>query len=155
MPGLTIDGLAFEAPVSLAYEESMVTLSTPNAAIDDRRILNRRPPVHTNLVVRRRKAREGSTIDEVAGQMRAELTKSLAGLDCLESSAFAFSDGTSGILIAYRFPAAESIVLRQYHALRLDGDRITTMTLTADDGAFPDDERDRWLACLASTRLER
>src|SRR5687768_10217532 len=105
----------------------MITLRAPIAGVDEARILKKKIAVRPNLIVRRRMVRAGATLEQLAGEMCGELVKTIAGLEGMETAVFPFGDGAKGLLIAYRFPAAESIVLRQYHALRLDGERMTTM----------------------------
>ncbi len=150
----TNDGLSFLAPRGFACEESVVTLRAPLAPVEESRILKKKMPVRANLVVRRRMVQAGATIEQLAGEMCGELVKTIAGLDGLETAVFKFTDGVEGLLIGYRFPAAESIVLRQYHALRLDGERMTTMTITADDEAITEGERDHYFTCLASAQVK-
>ena len=143
----TPDGLQIDPPANFHIEESMFALRAPESAPK-----NGKPPVRDNLVVRRRQVRPDSELKEHAGQMVAELMKSFPSMDGLETAPFDFSDGTKGLIVGYRFVSMGNVVLRQYHALRRDGDLLTTLTITVDDERIDLSTRDQYLRALASAR---
>jgi hypothetical protein len=51
-------------------------------------------------------------------------------MDGLSTGTFVFRDGASGLVAAFDFRANANLMLRQFHVLRLDEDRVTAATLT-------------------------
>ncbi|HEY8208680.1 MAG TPA: hypothetical protein VIG99_14420 [Myxococcaceae bacterium] len=143
----TPDGLQIDPPAGFNIEESMFALLAPESAPK-----NGKPPVRDNLVVRRRQVRPDSDLTEHAGQMVAELMKSIPSMDGLDTSPFDFSDGTKGLIVGYRFVSMGKVVLRQYHAIRRDGEVLTTLTITVDDERIDLPTRDQYFRALASAR---
>lgn len=146
----TPDGLTIEPPEGFELEESMLALRKSSDALNEPRARQPQQVVRPNLLIRRRPARTGATLEQLAGEMCGELVKSLPGLDDLETAVFKFTDGHEGLMVAYDFAATEATLLRQYHALRLDEGTLTTLTLTCDARALSEELRDRWFASLAS-----
>ncbi len=140
----TADGLSVALPPGFALEESLHSLrATPSPSLE-------RVPVRPNLIIRRRTVAQGAVLETLAGQLCAELAQSVPTLADLETSPFTFADGADGVLLAYRFASMADSVLRQYHALRLDELRLTTLTLTVNDKTLTEADRDGYLRCLAS-----
>lgn len=146
----TPDGLQLDPPAGFAIEESMFALRAPEPAPPA--ATTGRPPVRDNLVVRRRQVRPDAELKELAGQMVAELMKAFTSMDGLETGPFDFSDGTKGMIVGYRFASMGKVMLRQYHALRRDGDMLTTLTITVDDERLDIGTRDQYFRALASAR---
>jgi hypothetical protein len=163
---LRIDGITFEPPAGFEPSETLITLTLPAPAA---------PPapgpraVRPNLIVQSRAARPGAEIGLLAGEYMAELGQSVGGMKDLTSVPFEFDDGTTGVLLAYDFPmappgaahaaggappkpAAAGGGMRQYHALRLDEGRLTTMTLTVGTADLTPALGESYLKALASSK---
>ena len=147
----TPDGLQLDPPTGFAIEESMFALRAPEPAAQPA-AANGPPPVRDNLVVRRRQVRPDAELRELAGQMVGELMKSFPSMDGLETSQFDFADGTKGLIVGYRFASMGKVMLRQYHAIRRDGDMLTTLTITVDDERLDLKTRDTYFRAMASAR---
>lgn len=106
-----------------------------------------------NLVVERRRIPEGVSFEAVVDEVSRDLAEAVPGFELLSADALTFDDGGSGTLIHHRFPYNDGILLEQLQALRLDGQWLTTVVLTAGSPLRPDD-RERYLSSLRSTRPE-
>jgi hypothetical protein len=169
---LRIDGIIFEPPSGFEPSETLITLTTPApaptpaaepAAAEG---APRRPrAVRPNLILQSRLARPGAELAILAGEYMAELAQSVGGMKDLTSVPFGFDDGVTGILLAYDFPVpapgaahaagakgAPASVMRQYHVLRLDDGRLTTVTLTVGTADLTPALGESYLRALASAK---
>ncbi|MEW5855225.1 MAG: hypothetical protein AB2A00_40990 [Myxococcota bacterium] len=118
-----IGRIAFDAPPGFALDETSMSFVVPP--------VEGKPKVHQSILVHARTVPPGASLIRLAGQTLTELTSSVKGITDVTQAELQFDDGTTGLLFLYSLPARGQEVVRQYHALRLDGDQLTTMTLTA------------------------
>ena len=146
-----IHGLPFSPPPDFGIAEIMVTLRGPSVAgLKDPRALQPQRAIRPNLIVHQRALPAESTLDLLCGEMCAELLTSIEQLENLQTAPFPFADGADGRLVQFDFAAAKAMTVRQFQALRLDGNIFTTLTLTVSTTTLTDEVRDRLLASLAS-----
>ena len=94
--------------------------------------------------------------------------QAVPGLEKMSGVPFTFDDASEGILIAYDFPMPAppggpahatgkgGLGMRQYHVLRLDEGRLTTMTLTVPSAGLTAAQGESYLKAFASAkRVER
>lgn len=138
---MDLDGITFEPPVGFAIEEHVVALCN----IEETAVI--RP----NLLIHAKRPPPSATLEDLAGEMLAELSREAAGLEQLETGAFEFRDGVLGFLTSFCFSASPGVTLRQFHVLRLDPARVTvaTLTLGADVTEALQDEYLRAIASIA------
>jgi hypothetical protein len=105
-------------------------------------------------VVNRRKIEAGRSLDEVAGDTCAELFQTIPGISEIDTNELAFKDGAQGVLLEYSFATAGFTVV-QLHALRLDGDVLTSMAISTEKSRLSPQERDRFRRSLASASVAR
>jgi hypothetical protein len=157
-------GIVFTPPPGFVTDETMLALraegrAAPPAASKPAPGGSRRPSGATarpSLIVHSRPARPGAAVERIAGEFAAELAQSIPGMRSLTTVPFRFEDGAEGVLIAYDFPAIPGTdAVRQYHALRLDGGRVTELTLTVPSAGLTDELGETYLKSLASARLEK
>jgi len=178
---LRIDGIVFDPPAGLEPTETMITLMAPPAPAPAEGAPRGPRAVRPNLILQSRPARPGADVATLAGETMAELSQSVGGMSNLSSVPFGFDDGAAGVLLAYDFPmgpagaghgrpaapekaAAEkaapaappsgvaAIAMRQYHVLRLDEGRLTTLTLTVGTADLTPALGEGYLRSLASAR---
>jgi hypothetical protein len=114
-----IAGFRFEAPETFKTEEMTVAMRGP--------LSQQAAP---SIIVQSRKARLGASLEELAGETVAELAQTVAGMKNLTRHALEFADGGKGILLGYDLQVSAGR-LRQYFAMRLNGDRLCSMTVSA------------------------
>ena len=144
-------GLTYDAPAGFEPVEVMVTLKGP--AVDDLkdpRALQKQYPIRPNLILHRREVRPGATVDMLCGEVCAELVSSISGLSNLLTGPFEFSDKSEGMLVTFDFPAGKAATVRQFQAMRLDGDSFTTATLTVDASTWSDAREEQLFGSIAS-----
>ena len=125
---ITVDGFAIDPPPDFKTEEMTIGLR------------QQVPPggSSASLIVQSKKARPGATLEELATETVVELTQSLGGMKNLTRSEVTFADGGAGAVLAYDWATASGD-LRQYFVLRLNGERVCSLTLTARrDGVTPE-----------------
>lgn len=150
----TIDGLEIQMPEGFEREETMVAFRAPEPPdLRDPRALQRQLITRPNFVVHRKKAPPGSDLADLAAQTSRELTDSIAGILGLDMAELTFADGATGVLLNYDFPATKAFTLRQYHAIRLDGGIVTTLTLTTVAAAVSEKVQNEYVESLRSARL--
>jgi hypothetical protein len=144
----TIGSMCFDPPPGFGPDETMLSLRPPApaaAAAGGR-------PASSSLIVHHKRARPGASLGELAGEAAAELARSLSGMLNLSKAEFLFDDGATGVLLSYDFPVFDEKTLRQYHVYRLDGDHLTTMTLTIPDEGLDKAAGAQFFRSLASLR---
>lgn len=150
---MRIDGIVFEPPAGFEPSETLITLATAAAPAPPAAGGGGARPVRPNLIVQNRAARPGADLGVLAGEYMAELSQSVGGLKDMTSVPFGFDDGTSGILLAYDFPVPKpGGEMRQYHVLRMDDGRLTTMTLTVGKADLTPALGESYLRALASSK---
>jgi hypothetical protein len=103
-----------------------------------------------SMIVRQRRVNPEQPLAAIAGQDFAELLQSVKGIKDVTHAEIVFDDGAPGHVMLYSFPARGTDVVRQYHAVRKDGDRLTALTLTALLSELDESTGDRFLATIAS-----
>ena len=146
-------GLSFEPPAELVAEEALLTLRAPPGPSDPR-LLQKQIPVRANLIVHRRRVGAEATLALLSAEVSAELASTVVGLRGLASEELTFADGVRGVIVSFEFPMREVASARQFHALRLDGDTFTDLTLTVDGLTLNDATKNKWLDVLASARKD-
>lgn len=154
MPKMTVGNLSFEAPEGFAWNETMISLQAPAPQdIRDPRMLQKQAVVaRPNLVVNQRTTENFRTIEAIVEDMTKRLRGTIKSMKELKASPLKFADGCEGILLSYLFSFNEKSMLTQMHAVRLDGDTITTMVLTGP-GTLTEDEANLYIKHLASASV--
>jgi hypothetical protein len=132
----------FEPPAGFSPDETMISLRAPTVGTAP----------SPSLVAHSKTARKGASLEELVGEMTAELVQGVSGLKDLTTAEFTFDDASTGVLIAYNLPVATGVLLRQYHVLRLDDDRLTTLTLTVPVQGVTEAQSELYVKSLASIR---
>lgn len=144
-------GLSYDAPAGFEPVEVMVTLKGPATDdLKDPRAMQSQFPIRPNLILHRREVRPGATVDMLCGELCAELVSAIDGMKNLATGAFAFADDAAGMLVSFDFPAGKAATVRQFQAMRLDGDVFTTATLTVDASTLTDDKKERFFDAIGS-----
>jgi hypothetical protein len=142
--------MSFDPPLGFATEEQVVALKLDAPAeLRDPRALHKTTVVRPSLIIHAKKPPEGATIERLFGDMLTELTQSVANMDGLSTGTFMFKDGATGFVAAFNFRASASLMLRQFHVLRLDGERMTAATLTVGAEAT-ESSQNEYLKAVAS-----
>jgi hypothetical protein len=149
----TPDGLAFTPPPGFTLEETTLALRAPDTVLKEARARQQMVAVRPNLIVRRKPVAPGVSLEAYAGEMCGEVVRSVGGIEGLETSGFKFKDGTVGLIVAFEMAAMTGVTLVQMHALRKDGDVVTTLALTLDKNT-PAEARARAVEALATATLE-
>ena len=156
---LEIHGITFEPPPGFAPEETMISLRAARKGAKPAAAPPLDPaaprPAEPSVIVHSRRARPGATVTGAAGDLVADLAKSIPALRNLSTVPFTFDDGEEGVLVAYDFPMPTREVLRQYHALRLDDGQLTQVTLTAVAAQITPQLADAYLKSLASAQKSK
>jgi hypothetical protein len=135
-----IAGFSFEAPDAFKTEEMTVAMRGP--------LTQQQGP---SLIVQSRKARLGAKLEELGAEITAELVQSIAGMQDLTRTEFAFADGGKGLLLGYNLQTAGGR-LRQYFVMRLHGDRLCSMTVSAPQTGLNDTVAAQLMKAIASIR---
>lgn len=144
-------GLSYEAPAGFEPVEVMVTLKGPPVDdLKDPRALQKQFPIRPNLILHRRGVQPGASVDMLCGEICAELVSSISGLSNLLTGPFSFADGAEGMLVSFDFPAGKAATVRQFQAMRLDGETFTTATLTVDASTWTDARQEQLFGSIAS-----
>lgn len=153
---LALNGVAFEPPPGFATDETMVSLRTEPkspAAPPKGRPTGAPRKALSSLILHTKKARRGKSLAAIAGEFTGELAQSMPAMQSLTTAAFRFDDGEEGVLVAYDFQPPKSEQLRQYQVLRLDGTKLTSLTLTTPVADLTEKQGEVFLKSLASLRL--
>ncbi len=142
---MQIHSMKFDPPQGFFAEETMISLRAEPAA--DQALAT------PSLIAHSKKARPQASLEELAGEVAAELATSVPGMSGLTTAELTFRDGQVGVLFAYDLPSpSPSGALRQYHALRLDEHRLTSLTLTVPLAGLGDAQNEAYLNTLVSIR---
>jgi hypothetical protein len=141
---LKVDSICFDPPAGFATLETTVSLRALGEG-------NGWAP-RTSMVAHVTPARAGASLPELAGEMTADLTRGVPGMRDLTTAELQFRDGAAGILLAYTLSAGPAGSLRQYHALRLDEGRLSTLTLTVPVSTLNETTAQLYVEALASMR---
>jgi hypothetical protein len=148
--------LKFNPPEEFVEEEIMTSWRVPyTPGLKDPRLLQPQLPVRPNLIVHRRKVDRGQDVSDVAAEVCNQLLNSIEGISEIATSEIVFQDGVIGLLLELSFPAVATLRIVQLHALRIDDDVLTSLTLCTEMSRMTSDQHDRYRACLASASLER
>src|SRR5687768_5333769 len=147
--------LTFDPPAEFLEEELTMAWRTPRRDhLKEARVLQAQVAVRPNLVVNRRKIEAGRGLDEVAGETCSELFQTIPGISEINTSELEFKDGAQGVLLEYSFATAGFTVM-QLHALRLDGDVLTSMAISTEKSRLSREEQERFRRSLASASIAR
>ncbi len=102
-----------------------------------------------SFLVQSRPARAGASLEELTTEILTELAQTLPNLKNASQSEFVFADGGSGVVLAYNF-TTKTGELRQYHALRLNQNRLASVLLTVPVSQLNDSNAKGFLAAIAS-----
>ena len=145
--------LKFTPPAEFVEEELMTTWRVPYVPdLKEPRMLQRQMPVRPNLVVHRRTVGEKDLAD-VTASVCDQLMKSIDGLSKIATSELVFKDGVSGMLLEYSFPAVGSYEVVQLHAMRLDGEVLTSLTLCTEGSRITPEVHRQYRECLSSATV--
>lgn len=146
-------GIVLDPPEGFVAEESMVSFRAPVASqLTDPRMMQKQMPIRPNLIVHTRKVRDGQKLQDLVAEATAELMRSVPGLINLASSQLPFADAAVGTLLMFDFSAGDASTVRQYHALRLDGGMLTTLTMTVNALGLTESMQANHVALLASAK---
>jgi hypothetical protein len=150
-----LDQLHLSIPNGFELEETKWILRTPaQQDLSDFRMIGRgkRPiTVRPNLVIHRRMT-ELSNLDEHFAQVVSELMQSVAGMEELARAELQFDDGHKGKVAILAFSPAPGVRLCQFHAYRLDGGVLTSLTWTIDENDYNEDKQAECIDCIATAK---
>lgn len=149
----SFQGISVETPDDYGFDEAMLTLRSSAAdELDEPMLtLKKKFPVRSNLIIHRRMVHEEATLEMLSGEICAELVSSVAGMENLAMERFTFADEADGMMIAFDFALAKvKAEVRQYQALRLDDQCLTSLTLTVDRNKMTKQGKADVLALLGS-----
>jgi hypothetical protein len=151
----TMSSLTFDPPEEFIEEEMMTSWRVPyTPGLKDPRVLQPQLPVRPNLIVQRRKVDKGQDLPVIAAGVCGQLLDSIEGIGEIASAEITFQDGVIGLLLEFSFPAVGTYRIVQLHALRLDGEILTSMTLCTEMSRLTPEVHGRYRACLASASLD-
>jgi hypothetical protein len=142
--------LAIDPPPGFVVDQAMVSFRAPAPTAPEPRVLQKQTAIRPSLIVHRRDVGPDATLGVLAGEITAELVTSITGLSALTTESFAYADGAPGVIVGFDFGAEEVGTARQFHALRVDGRVLTTLTLTVDRLTLNDATKAKWIGVLAS-----
>lgn len=134
---MNVEGFTFSPPPGFRTEEQTIALRMPA------------PGPAPSLVVQTRPAKPNAKLEELAGQVFAELSQTIPGMKGASRTPFTFTDGGEGVVLAYNFPASTG-ELRQYFVLRLHQQRLCTVTLTLPASSLTESNARAFMSSLAS-----
>lgn len=138
---MNLDGFSFQPPAGFRTEEQTIAMRLPFA--------NQGLGPSPSLIVQTRLTRPGATVKDLAAQTFTELASNVPKMKQASQAEFAFNDGGLGMVLAYSFPT-QTGELRQYFVLRLQGDRLCTITLTVPTSALTESSAKSYLNAIAS-----
>jgi hypothetical protein len=133
-PSLALDDLQYELGGTEDWEHrSQHTYIEPN-------FWNYRtsegPNPRANIIVSR-ELNPSDTVDEAIDNFLSRTKRAVPAMEvCDDSASLEFDDHVKGMCCSIRFPATETVTLRQIHAFRLDGDILTQIVATASEDQF-------------------
>lgn len=143
-------GVQIDTPPDFEIEQAMISFRGPAPTPIEARALQRQTVIRPSLIVNRRDVGPDATLGILAGEVTAELVSTIDGLSALATEAFSYADGEPGVIVSFDFAAPGVGTARQYHAVRLDGRILTTVTLTIDKLTLTEPIKAKWLALLSS-----
>lgn len=151
-----MNGVQLELPPDFLPEETSASFRVAgDAGMKDPRALQPQAPIRPNLVVQRKRVADRTRLLDIAGGMCAELIRHVPGISEIDrDEAFAFADGSTGVLLKYTMPGFKEIRLLQLQAVRLDGDVSTSMLITAGAADISEDALENYMGCLRSLSLK-
>ena len=117
--------------------------------LKDPRAMQTQTAVRPNLIAHKRPS-QGADIEMLTAEMCAELLTSIENIEDLATDGLTFADGNEGRLVSFTFPAGKVMRVRQYQALRLDGETLTSLTLTVDGATLTDALLETYISSLKS-----
>ncbi|MCC7382017.1 MAG: hypothetical protein IT384_09315 [Deltaproteobacteria bacterium] len=149
----TMSNLTFDPPAEFLEEELTTAWRTPKKAqLKEPRMLQAQLPVRPNLIVNRRRVAAGTDIAQLAAETCTQLLETIPGISGIETHALSFKDGVEGVLLELSFPTAGYTVV-QLHAMRVDGDVLTSMVISTEKSRLSPDELRRFKSSLASAAV--
>ena len=117
-----LDGLHFDIPKGFGVDEGMMSFSLRTGPDDGKR---------PNIVYHRKRNPEKQDLQTLVTMIEAQLQLQLPGFTLTAKEEVEFKDGCKGMLMHYRFVAGEQGEIQQMQSIRIDGDIVTMVTLTA------------------------
>lgn len=138
---IALGELRFAPPPAFRCDEQMVSYVSRKDPADKKA---------TSLLLRQKDVRDGSDLATLAGEALADLAQSVKGISHISRAEIEFDDGAPDILFAYEFASRGREVVRQFYALRLDGQKLTSITLSAEKSELDDETAARFLDAIGS-----
>lgn len=149
----TMSNLTFDPPAEFLEEELTMAWRTPKKAqLKEARVLQAQLPVRPNLNVNRRRLPAPRDIAQLAADTCSELFETVPGVSGIETHELKFKDGVDGVVLEFSFPMAGYTVV-QLHAMRVDGDVLTTMAICTEKSRLSPEEHRRFMGSLASASV--
>ena len=120
--------------------------------VKEARVLQAQLPVRPNLNVNRRRLPAPREIVQLAADTCTELFETVPGVSGIETHELKFKDGVDGVVLEFSFPMAGYTVV-QLHAMRIDGDVLTTMAICTEKSRLSAEEHRRFMGSLASASV--
>lgn len=144
-------GLQWEPTQNLGLEEVSLTLRIPGSASQSASS-EKHGSLRPNLIARVLRTKPDTDLDTILQDMCAEIQNTASTLlQDFTVQEFVFADQSKGHLISFVF-AFRGVALQQYHAVRLDNDLLTTLTLTVDAKLLNESSKHHYLSALASAQ---
>ena len=137
-----LNGFQFSPPPGYRVDEVMSSWRSPSTSAGS-----------ASFIAQSKKARLGASLEELTTETVLELTQSLGnGLKDMSKAEFGFDDGGTGMLLGFTLNTSTG-TFRQYFALRLQGDRLCTLTVTASAASLDQAQANALLTSIASLRV--
>lgn len=137
-----LNGFRVEPPPGYRMDEAMSSWRAPVSG-----------GLSASFIAQSKKARLGATLEELTAETVMELSTSLgSGLKDMSKAEFTFDDGGTGMLLAFSLQTGAG-AFRQYFALRLSGDRLCTLTVTASATGLDQAGAHALLASISSLQV--
>ena len=146
-------GLDITPPADFLAEELTLCwrVAAPSSPLKDPRAMQVQMEVRPNMIAQRRTVAGASDVGTVVAKVVADLVRHVKGISTVDTTEFAFADGQEGLLLKYTIPGPMDFQLAQMQAARLDGDILTTVTITNEVSRLNEDVVAGYLQTLAST----
>lgn len=120
--------------------------------LKDPRALQVQMEVRPNMIAQRRTVPQDSNLGTLVAKVVADLVRHVKGISTVDTSDFAFADGAAGHLLKYTIPGPMDFKLAQMQAARLDGNVLTTVTITNEVSRMNEAVLSEYLVTLASAK---
>lgn len=148
-----MSNLSFDPPAEFLEEELTMAWRTPKKAqLKEARMLQAQLPVRPNLIINRRRVDAGSDLAQLAAETCTQLFDTIPGISGIDTNELKFKDGVDGVVLEFSFPTAGYTVV-QLHAMRVDGDVLTSMALCTEKSRLSPEEHRRFMSSLASASV--